>query len=173
MNYCQKCGASLSRITIDGALRYVCTVSDCNFMYWNNPIPVVAVLVRYNACYIIARNVSWPDTIYSLISGYLEYGETPAEAVIREIKEELGLNASVDAFLGHFVFKEKNQLLLAYTAIASGGDIALNHELAAIKQLSENELLSYDFGPLSITKNIIQEWKRRRVDSKGSIPAFT
>lgn len=157
MKFCLKCGSELNAKDIDGHERYVCSNEGCGFIYWNNPIPVVAALVAHNDKYIVARNTLWPKGIFSVITGYLETNETPEEAVTREVFEELGLAGKIKRHVGNYAFKEKNQVILCYEVEASG-TIETNHELAEIKRLSPEELAGYDFSPLYITEEIIDDW---------------
>jgi NADH pyrophosphatase NudC (nudix superfamily) len=155
--YCSRCGKVLNATLIDGAERYVCSTEGCGFIDWNNPVPVVAALVKFKDRYILARNVTWPKGVFSVITGYLESGESPQEAVVREVAEELGLSGKVTRHIGNYAFKEKNQIILCYEVEASG-DIVTNHELAEIKALTAKELSAYDFSPLYITENIKNDW---------------
>lgn len=157
MKYCPECGQELTLRIIDDIKRQTCHDNNCGFVYWNNPVPVVAALVEYNGQYIIARNAAWPKGIYSLITGYLEQNETPEEAVLREVHEELGLKGKIKQFIGHYSFNEKNQLIICYE-IQAIGTIKLNHELSDFKQLSKDQLVEYDFSPLYVTEKIIQDW---------------
>jgi NADH pyrophosphatase NudC (nudix superfamily) len=128
-------------------------------VHWDNPVPVVAALVSRGGRYIVARNRAWPDGIFSLVSGYLERGESPELAVKREVEEELGLKAEAAKLLiGNYAFPEKNQVILAYEVIASGS-VRLNHELAEWRELSEKALCEYNFSPLHLTEQIIHDWK--------------
>jgi NADH pyrophosphatase NudC (nudix superfamily) len=157
MKFCPECGNNLISKHRDGARRFVCGNSNCSYIHWNNPIPVVAALVKLNDKYIIARNAQWPGEIYSLITGYLEYGENVEEAALREVNEELGLEGKIERFLGHYTFSKKNQLIIAFEVHATGS-IQTSDEIAAIKALSEAELKEYDFRPLYITEQIITKW---------------
>lgn len=159
MKFCPECGSGLQQKVIDGFPRLACTQRDCHFVYWNNPVPVVAALVMYEGKYIIARHVQWPKDIYSVITGYLEAGESPEQAIVREVKEELGLDGHSVRHIGNYAFYKKNQLILAYEVQASGV-ITTNHELADLKRLSPTELAEYDFGPLLVTKRILQDWRK-------------
>ncbi len=157
MEYCSRCGSNLKVTRIDGVKRYICSSDDCGSIYWNNPVPVVAALVLLKNRYIIARNSAWPKDIFSLITGYLEEGESPQEAVIREVSEELGLKGHIKRQIGNYVFKEKNQVVLCYEVEALG-DIVTNHELSEIKKLTAAEFSAYDFSPLYITEQIQRDW---------------
>jgi NADH pyrophosphatase NudC (nudix superfamily) len=166
MKYCPYCGSGLKAMHIDGSQRYVCSKEKCGFIYWNNPIPVVAALVMRNNNYILARNVSWPKGIFSVIAGYLEQGESPEEAVIREVSEELGLKAKVKRHIGNYTFEEKNQIILCYEVEASG-KVITNDELAETKELSVEELSAYDFSPLYIAKKIQHDWSILHAKAPG------
>ncbi len=134
-----------------------CRHETCGFVHWDNPIPVVAALVLYETRYLIARHAGWPNGLFSLISGYLEKHETPEQAVIREVREELGLSSQVTRHIGNYSFLRKNQLLLAYEVVGTGA-LAVNHELVELKHLLPEELARYDFGPLSLTQAIVTDW---------------
>ncbi len=164
MNYCPKCGSKLRPKNIDDAKRLACIENNCGFVHWNNPVPVVAALVQYGGEYVIARNVTWPKGIFSLITGYLEHNETPKQAVVREVSEELGLKSQIKRYIGNYSFYEKNQLILCYEVQASG-NLEVNHELVELKQLSPKELSEYDFSPLYITEKIIKDWKNLNAES--------
>lgn len=157
MSFCPECGNKITNKVVDGVTRHVCV--ECNFTNWNNPIPVVAALVKHNGKYLIARNTQWAPGIFSLIAGYLESGEDIEEAVIREVKEELNLDGNVTNYLGHYSFIEKNQIILAFEVEATG-DLKTNHELAEIKALSASELSVYDFSYYQMTENIINVWSK-------------
>ncbi len=163
MKFCPACGNSLISKLVDDTNRLACKNETCGYIFWNNPVPVVAALVFCADRYVIARNAAWPKSIYSLITGYLEQGENPDKAVLREVKEELGLDGHIHRFFGNYIFSEKNQLIIAYEVHATG-DLKLNHELAEIKHLAPDELLQYDFHPLYITEKIIRDWRKREQD---------
>ncbi len=157
MKYCSDCGTELITQIIDGESRAACSNDTCSYVLWDNPVPVVAALVELDGSYVIARNTLWPEGVFSIIAGYLEKNETPEQAVIRELEEELGLSGTITRYIGSYSFFEKNQLILAYEVSASG-NIEINHELAEIKLLSKIELNEYDFAPLEITEQVVADW---------------
>lgn len=154
--FCPRCAGPLQPRAYDTGARLSCTNPDCGFVHWDNPLPVVAALVEHEGQFILARNAQWPRRIFSVITGFLEKHESPEQAVIREVKEELNLEGAVTRFIGHYPFAEQNQLILAY-AVQASGTLQTNHELAEIKRLSLAELKAYDFTPLYITTAIIRD----------------
>ena len=77
MKFCPKCGRDLKPAQIDGRTRLSCSSNSCGFVFWDNPIPVVAALVEREGHVVLVRNKAWPQKIYGLVTGFLEKGETP------------------------------------------------------------------------------------------------
>ena len=157
MKYCPDCTSELISIPMDGVHRLTCA-SNCGFVNWNNPIPVVAGLIEVDGQYVLARNTQWPEGFFSLISGFVETAEDPELAMLRETEEELGLIAQSCLFIGHYPFPQMNQLIIAYVVKASG-KVVTNEEIAETLLLSKDELLNYDFGPLILGDLVVKKWQ--------------
>lgn len=147
---------------MQGRARLACSSPGCGFVHWNNPIPVVAGLVQWQDGYLLARNVNWPAAMFSLLTGFLEEGESPEAAVTREIREELGVSTQNVEFVGHFPLPRFNQLIIAYT-LRTTGVLTLGEEIAEVKMLSSSELAGFDFGPLELTRNVVSRWLSKQV----------
>jgi len=141
--YCPACAAPLEDREVGGAIRRACPA--CQFIHWNNPAPVVAALVERDGYVVLARNHSWPPKLFGLITGFLERDETPEQAVRREVKEELDLDASSVALIGVYPFPRKNEVILAFHVVASG-EVKLNEELAEYRLIAPEKLRPWDFG---------------------------
>lgn len=157
MKYCPLCATPLSTRIREGTLRVACADEACAFVHWDNPVPVVAALVQYRGGVLLARNAAWPEGRFSVITGFLEKGEAPEEAVLREVAEELGLAARLKGFIGYYPFYPQNQLILAFDVEAEG-EVALNHELAEYRVIAVDKLRPWDFG----TGLAVRDWLARR-----------
>ncbi len=157
MKYCPECGDTLEVRRIDGLERSACAAPECGFVHWDNPIPVVAALIEYQGRIVLARNSQWPNGMFSLITGYLERNETAEEAVLREVKEELGLDSKVQEFIGCYSFVDKNQIILAHWVIATG-ELKTGTEISEVRLLSREELKRWQFGQLALTSVIVRHW---------------
>jgi NADH pyrophosphatase NudC (nudix superfamily) len=157
VHFCPQCGSPLQAVEINDQQRQRCSVSGCGYVHWDNPVPVVAAIVEVDGAVILARNHRWPEHMFGLISGFLEKGETPDAAVLREVREELGLQAETAYFIGYYPFFEMNQLILAFHVPACG-DITLNEELAAIKRVPVERLKPWTIG----TGPAVRDWLARR-----------
>jgi len=83
---------------------------------------------------VLARNRAWPRTFYGLITGFLEREEKPERCVVREVKEELDLDAATPTLVGVYAFERMNQVIIAYHVTATG-TITLNDELDDYKHV--------------------------------------
>jgi len=145
--------AALVSKEIVEALRLVCSSYSCDFIHWNNPIPVVAAIVEWKGDIILARNASWPEGMFGLITGFLEKGENPEEGIAREVKEELSLDTTECTFIGNYSFAQANQLIIAFHVKAEGR-VFRSEELAELKAVAPSELVPWDIG----TGPAVKDW---------------
>lgn len=156
-SHCQRCGHALEPKTIDGCERLVCGREDCSFVYWNNPVPVVAAIIEHEGKVLLVRNHGWPAKMYGLVTGFLERGESPEQGVVREVAEELGLTAEVVGLVGLYAFEQQNQLIVAYHLQAQG-EIRTGAEIAEVKAIEEARLKPWPFG----TGHAVRDWLQGR-----------
>src|SRR5207245_6716334 len=114
MKFCPTCASPLSARELEGHTRLVCSSETCDYVFYDNPVPVVAALIEHGETVLLVRNKGWPEKWYGLVSGVLEKGESPEQGVLREVKEEVGLKGEIVSFIGAYPFHEMNQIILAY-----------------------------------------------------------
>ncbi len=154
--FCPTCTSELAK-NQEGYL--ACINSNCQFVYYENPTPVIGAIVEYpENNLVLVQNVGWPKTWYALVTGFLEKHEHPDSAVLREVKEELGLEAEIIQFRGHYVFEMMNQIILIYHVKAEG---KIN--------INTSELQDYKIIPIAKVKSwpqatgvALQEWLEER-----------
>ncbi|MEE9901981.1 MAG: NUDIX domain-containing protein [Acinetobacter haemolyticus] len=159
--FCMDCGNTLVLKEIDNVKRFACN-SSCGYILWNNPVPIIAILIKYQNKYLIAHNKIWPKGLYSTISGFLEEKETIYECASRETKEELGLDIIDSKIIDAFTYKEMNQLIIAIFAECEG-EICLNDELDDFQLLTVNELRLLDVGPMKLLEYIITACENQKL----------
>jgi NADH pyrophosphatase NudC (nudix superfamily) len=155
--FCPKCAKPLVDRSEEGRTRRACESAECGFVHYDNPTPVVAAIVEHEGDVILVRNKGWPEKWFGLVTGFLERGETPETGVLRELKEELGLDGQIVSFVGHYSFDQMNQLIIAYHVKASGA-ILVGEELAGFKRVSPEKLRPWPFG----TGQAVADWLARR-----------
>jgi NAD+ diphosphatase len=157
MKYCPFCGSELAPKEIGGKKRFACTSPACSYVFWDNPTPIVAAIVELRESIVLVRNKGWPEKMFGLVSGFLERGETPEAAVLREIKEELDLEGTVTEFIGCYSFLERNQLLLVFH-VRAGGTVVIGEELSEVRYVSPEKLKPWPFG----TGPAVKDWLEKK-----------
>jgi len=71
-------------------------------------IASVKALIQYRDTYLVLKAPIHKGDVWDLPGGKIEYGETPYEALIREVKEETCLSVTIDRSLGAWWFYSKN-----------------------------------------------------------------
>ena len=143
---------------IDGvtSTRRAC-VPECGFVQWGNPVPCVGALVEHEGEIILARNRAWPEGFFALVTGYLEPLEDPQAGVVREVREELGLEVRASHLIGNYSFERKNEVMLCYHAVAEGR-VRLGVELAEYRRYKPAELKPWK----RATGLAVADWMRSR-----------
>ena len=143
------CAASLIERRVD---RHECS-AECGFVNYDNPTPVAAVVVEYEGNIVLAHNRSWRNTFYGLITGFVDHCEGAAECAVREVKEELDLDASAPTLIGVYPFERMNQVIIGYHLTATG-TITLNEELDSFRLVSPKDCLVWPSG----TGYALRDW---------------
>jgi NADH pyrophosphatase NudC (nudix superfamily) len=126
--FCPLSGHRLETVLRGGRERAACPDPQCGFVHWDNPIPIVAAIVEHDDRIVLVRSIGRPPGWFGLVAGFLESGEHPDQAVLREIDEEVGLTPSRCSPLGSYVFSRLNQIIFVYHAEVPSLDIRLGED---------------------------------------------
>lgn len=87
LNYCPECAAPLKQET---PTEYTC---QNGHPYYNNPAAAVGIIILRpgNEALFSQRGREPKKDLYDFPGGFVEYGEHPMDAALRELKEETGL----------------------------------------------------------------------------------
>lgn len=164
--FCPQCATALATRSIEGRSRLACPDPTCEWVFWDNPVPVVAAVLEHEGAVILARNVLWPEGRFGLITGFLERGESPQEGIVREVREETGLQGEVVALIGTYPFHLKNQIVIAFHVIGRG-TVALGDELADYRRIPPERLQPWP----SATGEAVRDWLAQRTSNAAAGPA--
>lgn len=117
----------------------------------------MGALVEHEGEILLARNRGWPEGFFALVTGYLETLEDPRRAVVREVKEELGLDVVESSLIGNYLFERKNEVMLCYHALAVG-TVKLGAELAEYRRVKPARLRPWR----RATGLAVADWMRSR-----------
>ncbi len=121
--YCQRCGAKTGRISASWGKR--CTA--CNAEHYPHIHPCAIVLVKRGHELLLTRKTEWTPGRYSLVAGFLDFGESLEECAIREVKEETGISICNVRYVGSQNWPFPAQLMAGFVADFAGGDICVDH----------------------------------------------
>jgi ADP-ribose pyrophosphatase YjhB (NUDIX family) len=162
--YCYHCGSETTPVEAEGQPRAYC--SQCRLILYENPLPTV-VIIAYNTrneIALIRRNVEPGRGHWSLPGGFIETGETAAQAAVRELAEETGLSGTPPELVGvgnHLNGFYGDILLIGYAVkidsdrIRSGDDASE----AAWFKLNEHPPLVF---PVHV--ELLAQWRKQRTE---------
>jgi NAD+ diphosphatase len=155
--HCLRCGAGLAPFHDGERERLRCSAEGCGWIHYGNPLPVVAAIVEHEGEVILVRNPGWPPKFFGLVTGFLEAGETPEAGVLREVKEELGLDGEVASLIGVYAFELRNEVLICYH-VRARGQVVVGAELEAVKRVAITALRPWPMG----TGLAVRDWLAAR-----------
>ena len=120
--YCTRCGGPLKFHTDERAK----FCPRCNYADYPRIYPCIIVAIHKQDKILLARPKRIKKALFSVIAGYVEPGENLEEAVIREVKEEVGLKVKNIRYFGSQSWPFSSSLMAAFTAEHKTGIIRLD-----------------------------------------------
>jgi len=137
--FCSRCGTPLARALVDGRDRERCPA--CAFVLFHNPLPVGLAVVDHGGRLVLVRRTTAPLAgFWAPPAGYVETGESVPEAVVREAREECGLDVVLDGLLGVYSQRDVGVILVAYRAHSTGGSPVAGDDASAVALFAPGEL---------------------------------
>jgi 8-oxo-dGTP diphosphatase len=126
VNFCPRCGTPVVGAFLFGKDRKTCPA--CRWIFFADPKVAVAVLVeKDNQVLLVQRDNEPQRGKWTLPAGFVDAGEDPAEAAVRECLEETGLQVRITGLLTLLAGQEHDQgshILIVYRAEWLGGQLA-------------------------------------------------
>jgi NAD+ diphosphatase len=164
--FCANCGSPTD--IVEGGYSRDCP--RCGASHFPRTDPSVIMLVEHDGRVLLGRRVGWPESRYSILAGFVAPGETLEEAVIREVREESGIEAQKPRYVSSQPWPFPSSLMLGFTARSDGGEPrAQDGELEDVRWVTRDEVLAARAGegelrlppPISIARFLIDGWIAR------------
>ncbi len=165
--FCANCGAGT--VVVEAGYSRRCP--SCGVVHFPRTDPVVIMLVEHDGSLLLGRRAGWPEGRYSVLAGFVSPGETLEEAVIREVREESGIEAFGPTFVTSQPWPFPSSLMLGFQAGSDGGEpTALDGELEDVRWFSPETVAAARAGaagelqlppPVSIARVLIERWASR------------
>jgi len=135
--FCGRCGNRMRIDTLERAMR----CDPCGALCYPRIAPCVIVLVTRGEELLLARNANFPQPMYSTLAGFIEAGETAEETLMREVREEVGVEIANIRYFRSQSWPFPNQLMLGFFAEYAGGDIVCDaSEIVDARWFRSNDL---------------------------------
>jgi NAD+ diphosphatase len=84
--------------------------------------------VRREREILLGRSPHFQPGVYSVLAGFVEPGESLEETVMREVREEVGIDVDGIRYFGSQPWPFPHSLMIAFTAEYAGGEIRIDHQ---------------------------------------------
>jgi NAD+ diphosphatase len=162
--FCSKCGAPSAPAL--GGWRRDCPA--CKAEHFQRVDPVVIILIVRDGRVLLGRAPAWPERAWSCLAGFVEPGETIADAARREAKEETGVILGEVGFLMSQPWPFPSSLMLGLKAEALSDAITIDrHELADARWFSRADVEAMFAGthalartppPVAVAHHLLKWW---------------
>ncbi|MEM7341089.1 MAG: NAD(+) diphosphatase [Actinomycetota bacterium] len=166
--YCGRCGTETRASGSDRAR--ICP--SCGLMSYPRLAPAVIVLVERDDGYVLlAWGRQFPGRFYSALAGFVEPGESLEECVVREVREEVGVEIGDVRYFGSQPWPFPHSLMIGFTARYLSGDLVLQEsEIVEADWYPHDALPPAPRGGMSIAGWLIEDWIARRAAAAAAAP---
>ena len=141
LNFCSNCGAKVAlRIPPGDSLpRHVC--DNCATIHYRNPLMVIGTLPVWQDQVLLCRRAIEPRYgLWTLPAGFMELGETTAQAALRETEEEARARVELGEAFSLLSVPHVNQVHLFYRARLLNLDFAAGEETLEVALFAEAQV---------------------------------
>jgi len=141
MKFCSLCGSTVDLLIPpdDNRARHVCT--SCGEIHYQNPKLIVGAIPEWQDKILLCRRAIEPrHGLWTLPAGFMENGETTAEAAARETLEEANAQIDIGELYSMYSLPYINQVHLMFRATLLNLDFSPGLESLEVQLFSEHEI---------------------------------
>lgn len=161
-HYCPSCGAPTELRDHHGITRPICTA--CNHVVFFNPrVAVLAFIVRADTVLLIQRAGDPGKGKWACPAGFVDAGEDPEEAVLREVHEETGLEGEITKLLDVFPKRDNGlaDIVICYRVGVIGGALQPDDDAADARWVTRDNVPELVFYP---SQTLVARWQRGEIE---------
>jgi NAD+ diphosphatase len=130
----------------------------CGLLAFPRLAPAMITLVTRGDEALLARGVQFRAPVYSCLAGFVEPGESLEDAVVREVREEVGVAVGNVRYWGSQPWPFPHSLMVGFTAEWESGEIELDPSEIVDAQWFRRDALPAVPPRVSIARKIIDAW---------------
>ena len=152
--FCGRCAARTERVVGERCLRCL----KCGLLGYPRIAPAVIVLVRRGEEALLARGSRFPGVFYSTLAGFVEIGESLEDTIVREVREEVGIDVKAPRYFGSQPWPFPHSRMVGFFAEWAAGEIQPDgSEILDARWFRAGELPAIP-PRLSIARSLIDAW---------------
>lgn len=158
--FCGQCGGSTEQKISERAI----TCPSCKTSLYPSISPAIIVAILCKDKILLARGVNFPKGYYSLVAGYVDTGESIEGAIIREVKEEVGIDIKNIRYYNSQPWPFSGSMMIGFIAEADEEQAIIvdKNEIAEAAWFSRSSLPNYP-PDRSIAGEIIDKFKTKKL----------
>lgn len=132
--FCPRCGdhLALRQHVPHDPPRLTCR--GCRFVYYLDPKVAAGVILEHDGGIVLGRRAIEPRVgAWGFPSGYVDRGERVEDGAVREVREEVGLEAVIERLVGIYSYAGRPVVVIVFAGRASGGTLAAGHETSEVR----------------------------------------
>jgi NAD+ diphosphatase len=161
--FCGRCGLPLKIKTTDRAKECF----QCGLLHFPRLAPAIIVLVERGDKLLLARSRHFMPGMYSVLAGFVEPGEPLEEAVVREVREEVGIEIKDIKYFGSQPWPFPHSLMIGFTATYASGEISPDDSEIEDAGWFTVDNLPRIPGKISIARKLIDWFMEKQGESPG------
>jgi NAD+ diphosphatase len=145
---------------------------NCRQVHYPRIAPAIMALVRRGREFLLARSPHFAPGMYSALAGFVEPGETLEQTLVREVREEVGIEVTNVRYFASQPWPFPHSLMIAFNADYAGGEITPDPgEIEAADWFTPERLPQALPSKISISRRLIDatlaELGADKVDTSG------
>lgn len=146
--------------------RFLC--GRCKFIAYLNPCVVAgAIPMRRGKILLLRRGIEPMKGSWTFPAGYVEIGETVADAAVREAKEETRVTIKTERVLGVYSYDFSGVAVVVYLAKYVSGKAGTTPESLEVREFLPSEIPWHDLAFPS-TRDALTDWAAQHKRSAAS-----
>lgn len=152
--HCGRCGTPTVAQDHERAMK----CPACGLLAFPRLAPAMITLVTRGDQALLAQGVQFRGPMYSCLAGFVEPGESLEDAVVREVREEVGVEVGNVRYWGSQPWPFPHSLMVGFTAEWVSGDIVCDPSEILDAQWFRRDELPNIPPRISIARKLIDAW---------------